>query len=446
MQRVLVLAGDKSPLMPCHPARARKLLGQGKAKVYRMYPFTIILTERKEGETQKIELKLDPGSKVTGLAINAHFDKGIQCLFAANLQHRGQKIREALAARRAIRRSRRHRKTRYRKPRFSNRTRPAGWLPPSLQSRVDNDFHWARKLTRFCPISEIAVETVRFDLQKMQNPEISGIEYQQGELYGYEVREYLLEKWQRKCAYCGKGQIPLQIEHILAKSLGGTNRVSNLTLACEKCNLKKSAQPIEIFVKDKKKREKILAQAKAPLKDATCVNATRYAIGTALKTLGLPLSFWSGGRTKKNRCSQSYPKDHWIDAACVGLTGEKISILPQLIPLNIEAQGRGSRQKCRVNRFGFPRTSCKAQKMVNGFQTGDIVRANVPAGKKKGVHTGRVAVRSSGNFNIKTTLGTIQGIPYRYCRLLQQGNGYFCSFVPKAAPPSAKAGGSPPLC
>ena len=196
--RVFVLDKNKRPLMPCSSYRARELLDKGKAKVYRRYPFTIILTEREGGELQEIELKIDPGSKTTGIALVAHFQRGYVLVWACNLNHRGHKVHEALAKRRTQRRSRRYRKTRHRRPRFNNRRRKRGQLAPSLKSRVDNVCHWAEKLRGLSPLSRIAVETVRFDAQKMQNPEISGIEYQQGELFGYEVREYMLEKWQRK--------------------------------------------------------------------------------------------------------------------------------------------------------------------------------------------------------------------------------------------------------
>ena len=182
--RVFVLDKNKRPLMPCSVYRARELLDKGKAKVYRRYPFTIILTEREGGELQEIELKIDPGSKTTGVTLVTHFQRGYVLVWACNLGHRGQKIRKNLEKRRATRRSRRHRKTRYRQPRYNNRRRKKGWLAPSLKSRVDNVCHWARKLRQFAPLSQIAVETVRFDTQKMQNPEIAGIEYQQGELFG----------------------------------------------------------------------------------------------------------------------------------------------------------------------------------------------------------------------------------------------------------------------
>ncbi len=316
MQKVFVLDSKKKPLMPCHPARARELLTKGRAAVYKRYPFTIILTDRVGGDVQPVELKFDPGSKTTGIALVGHFERGLEIVFGANLEHRGQKIKKDLESRRANRRARRNRKTRYRPARFNNRRRPIGWLPPSLKCRVFNVETWAKRLQRLIPITSIVVETVRFDTQKMQNPEVSGVEYQQGELAGYEVREYLLEKWGRQCAYCGAINVPLEIEHIQPKSKGGSNRVSNLAVACRKCNEKKGNKLIENFLKRKPNiLKKIKAQTKKSLKDTAAVNATRYAIGNALKQFGLPVSFWSSGRTKFNRTQQKYPKDHWIDAA-----------------------------------------------------------------------------------------------------------------------------------
>lgn len=204
MNSVFVLSNTKKPLMPCRPARARKLLTAGRAAVYRLHPFTIILNDRDDGETQPVEVKVDPGSKTTGIALVGHFEQqGAVVLWGANLNHRGQAIKNSLESRRSLRRGRRGRKTRYRQARFLNRTRPAGWLPPSVESRVRNTESLIAKLATRCPITEASVELVKFDLQQMQNPEISGVEYQQGTLAGHETREYLLEKWQRTCAYCG---------------------------------------------------------------------------------------------------------------------------------------------------------------------------------------------------------------------------------------------------
>ncbi len=194
------------------------------------------IVEEGTGETQETQVKVDPGAKTSGIAVVASFKRGLRCIWAAELSHRGYTIRDNLLKRRQLRRSRRSRKTRYRQPRFDNRTRPGGWLPPSLQSRVNNVTTWLNRLTRFCPVTHLTLESVRFDTQLMQNPDISGVEYQQGELQGYEVREYLLDKWDRKCTYCGAINVPLEVEHIVPKSRGGSNRVSNLTLACNDCN------------------------------------------------------------------------------------------------------------------------------------------------------------------------------------------------------------------
>jgi len=140
------------------------------------------------------------------------------------------------------------------------------------------------------------MELVRFDMQKMQNAEITGIEYQQGELQGYEVKEYLLEKFNRKCAYCGKTDIPLEIEHIIPKARGGSNRVSNLTISCRPCNIKKGSQTAEEFG-----HPEVQAQALKPLKDAAAVNATRWKLYGTLKATGLPVEVGTGGITKYNR-------------------------------------------------------------------------------------------------------------------------------------------------
>lgn len=217
---VFVLDTNKQPLNPIPPGQARRLLKLQQAAVYRRYPFTIILKYAVPNrEIEPHQLKIDPGSKTTGLAVV----QGDKVIWAAELSHRGQQIKNDIESRRAIRRHRRNRKTRYRQPRFLNRTRPKGWLPPSLESRVKNIMTWVERITRYALITGISQELVKFDLQLMQNPEISGEEYQQGELAGYEVREYLLEKWGRRCAYCGVENVPFEVEHIYPKSRGGSD-------------------------------------------------------------------------------------------------------------------------------------------------------------------------------------------------------------------------------
>jgi 5-methylcytosine-specific restriction endonuclease McrA len=293
---VFVLSSERQPLDPTTERRAKHLLNAEKAAVWRHYPFTIILKERTAAEstTHEHRLKLDPGSKTTGIAIVQEQTSRVVC--AGELTHRGQQIRDRLLARRQLRRSRRLRKTRYRPARFLNRRRPEGWLAPSLQHRVETSMTWVGRLGRLCPVAAISTELVRFDTQLMQNAEVSGLAYQQGQLAGYEVREYLLEKWGRACAYCSSTGIPLQVEHITPRARGGSDRVSNLTLACERCNRAKGAQTATEFG-----HPGIQAKARQPLKDAAAANATRWALYERLLATGLAVEVGTGGRTKYNR-------------------------------------------------------------------------------------------------------------------------------------------------
>ncbi len=425
MSKVFVIDTHQKPLDPVHPGRARLLLSQGKAAVFRRFPFTIILkSEVLEPEVQPLRIKLDPGSRTTGMAIVN--DATGEVVFAAELSHRGQKIKATLDDRRAVRRSRRNRKTRYRKPRFSNRNnKKKGWLPPSLESRISNVLTWVHRLSRYCPITDISMEFVRFDMQLMEHAEVSGVEYQQGALAGYEVREYLLEKWERVCSYCSAKDIPLQIEHIHPRANGGTNRISNLCLACEPCNTAKGTQDIAVFLKKKPEvLKRIQSQAKKPLKDAAAVNSTRWALYARLKATGLLIECGSGGLTKFNRTTRALQKTHWLDASCVGKSTPNVLIAKDVVPLLITATGHGSRQMCRPDRYGFARTSAKGEKKVKGFQTGDMVKAIVTTGIKRGTYIGRVAVRSSGSFNIVTSTQTIQGISHRFCQIVHHSDGY----------------------
>ena len=161
------------------------------------------------------------------------------------------------------------------------------------------------------------------------------------------------------------------------------------------------------------------------------MNATRNAIVRMLKQTGLPVECGTGGRTKYNRSLQGYKKEHWLDAVCVGVSGSHVFVGRTQEVLEIKAMGRGSRQKCRVDQYGFPRkgkggkkAKAKGAKVVFGFQTGDIVKALVAKGKHKGSHVGRVAVRASGSFNITTKQGTKEGISWEDCESVQKTDGY----------------------
>lgn len=400
------------------------LLSEGKAAVYRRFPFTIILKYAVPNpETQPLRLKIDPGAKTTGMAIVN--DATGEVVWAGELTHRGFQIRAALTSRRGIRRSRRARHTRYRQPRFDNRRRQEGWLPPSLQSRVENIATWVEKLRKLCPIIALSQELVRFDTQLMQDANISGVQYQQGTLAGYELREYLLEKWNRQCAYCQIKDVPLQVEHIVPRSKGGSNRVNNLCLACEPCNQKKGNQDLCDFLSELPDlASRILAQAKRPLTDTAAVNATRWALYRRLKATGLPVEVGTGGRTKFNRTTLGLKKQHWIDAATVGASTPNQLLIDGIKPLQIPAKGHGTRQMCGTNKYGFPVRHRSRIQIHKGFQTGDIVRAIVTGGKKLGTYVGRVLCRATGSFDITTSSGRVTGISHKYCQPIHRKDGY----------------------
>ncbi|CDM64703.1 RNA-guided endonuclease IscB [Pyrinomonas methylaliphatogenes] len=475
---VFVLDKHKKPLMHCTEKRARLLLRRGRAVVHRLAPFTIRLKDRvlEDSEVQPLRLKLDPGSKVTGVAVL----RGNEVVFLGEIRHRTD-IEDRLAKRRMIRRNRRNRKTRYRKPRFLNRhpekcagcgknakhgsrycrkcgQRPKDngnrntWLPPSLGARVDQVIHALRKIR--VPIGGISVELVRFDTQKLENPEISGVEYQHGTLFGYEVKEYLLQKFGHRCAYCGgeSGDPVLEVEHVVPRSRGGSNRVSNLAIACRTCNEEKDdwmpGEWLAILQRSKRKLDRVravnvqkaLGQLKVPLRDAAAANTTRWALYRRLLSLGSSVKVGSGGRTKWNRERMGLPKEHYWDAACVGdSTPEKFRDIPAWVQV-WEAKGRGNRQVCRTDKQGFPVRHLNRQKRHFGFQTGDMVVAEIPRGKYAGRWRGRVAVRANGWFDLFVGgVRAVQGVSHKHCRVLQRGDGWAYEQMRPAvaAPPHA---------
>jgi 5-methylcytosine-specific restriction endonuclease McrA len=402
--RVPVLDTTKKPLAPTTLRRARLLLKSGKAAVFRRYPFTIILRREIENPTTPdLKIKIDPGSRTTGVAI-VNQQTG-EVVFAAEIEHRGHAIKASLDSRRSLRRARRQRKTRYRKPRFDNRTRPKGWLPPSLESRIENVYTIARRLQRVYPLRSVAYELVRFDMQLMENPEINGVEYQQGALQGFELREYVLIKFNHRCVYAD-AKSPcdevLNVDHLIPRSRGGPNRASNLVCACRKHNEEKGDMSLEEYSKLRGVDfSPIKAQAKAPLKDAAAVNATRWALFNRLKALDLPIETGSGGLTKFNRTKLALAKAHWVDAACVGESTPENLKTSNVQPLRVRAMGHGSRKFCRTDKYGFPKTHRTRKAMFMGFQTGDIVKADIPKGKFAGRHVGRLsAVRQRPSFTL----------------------------------------------
>jgi 5-methylcytosine-specific restriction endonuclease McrA len=430
---IFLLNKNKKPLEPIQAAVARKLLRNKQAVIHKMVPFTIRLKELIQIDTKEYVIKIDPGSKTTGIAIVCENE----VVHLAELHHKTT-IKKKMQDRRSFRSGRRSRNTRYRQARFLNRTRKDGWLPPSLQARIDGTISLVKKYQKLIPLTTVFQELVRFDTQKMLNPEISGVEYQQGELQGYEVREYLLEKFNRQCFYCEEMGIPLEIEHCHPKSRGGTNSVRNLTIACRPCNQEKGNQTPEEWLlkiskkisnrykKTQKNIPKLKQKLTQSLKDTAAVNATKNKLKVELENVFTFIETSSGALTKMNRIKLNLPKTHYFDAVSVGYFTNKFRSFKTNTILSVHSKGRGSRYRSRINKFGFPIKSMPKTKIICGFISGDLIKAIIPKGKYKGTHLGFCSMRSTGRADIKNSRGVIlaAGINSIFFKVIQRFDGY----------------------
>jgi len=416
---VLVIDRQKQPCNAISAAYARILLFTKQAVIHKRFPFTIRLrNDNAVLKDRNYTVKLDPGSRTTGVAITDDQDSVVML---AELEHRGHIIKKNLDSRRAIRRSRRQRKTRYREVRFLNRTKPEGWLAPSVKSRADNVINFIKKYNKLINIDRVMIENVSFDTAQMSSDSyLIGTDYQQGNLYNKNLRKFIFSKTKGRCSYCEEKAT--EIDHIVPRAKGGTNSTYNLTPACRSCNEKKSNLSLKEFGKLMNKDYSKLEPKKLP-KDAAIVQSARNYMVKEISKLVPDTTTHESWITKYNRDQLGLTKQHYYDALSVGEIPTKFNFLTDKI-LQISAKGRGSRQMCRMDSYGFPRTSAKASKSVKGFQTGDIVKAVVPTGSKQGEYLGRVAVRSRGFFDIKTKSNLVKDIGYKFCRLLQRNDGY----------------------
>lgn len=305
---VYVLNKDGHPIMPTsNHAKVRILLKTGKAKVIRRCPFTIQLQYNSTNYTQSISLGIDAGSKHIGVSATTES----KVLYEADVELRND-IVNLLSTRRQNRRTRRNRKTRYRKPRFNNRVsaKKDGWLAPSIRQKVDTHLTIAAKVHQILPITKIIVETASFDIQKIKNPAISGTEYQQGEqLDFWNVREYVLFRDGHVCQCCkGKsGDKILNVHHIESRHTGG-DAPNNLITLCETCHTG--------YHKGTVKLPKAIHRGMS-FRDASFMGIIRWAFYNELKSLYPNVSLTYGYITKNTRIENGLPKDHYIDARCI---------------------------------------------------------------------------------------------------------------------------------
>ena len=303
---VYVLNIEGKPLMPCKEAKARKLLKENKAKIYKKEPFTIQLLFICENQTQDITLGVDAGSKHIGLSATTKEKE----LYAADVELRND-IVDLLSTRRQNRRTRRNR-LRYRKPRFNNRvhSKKNGWLAPSVEQKIQTHFKVVEDIHKLLPITKIVVETASFDIQKIKNPEIHNEEYQQGEQLGFwNAREYVLFRDNHTCQCCkGKSKDKiLNVHHIESRKTGG-NAPNNLITLCETCHKGYHNGTVEL-PKTIKRR--------ISFKDTTFMGIMRWSFYNRLKEIYPNVFMTYGYITKDTRIKNNLPKDHYIDARCI---------------------------------------------------------------------------------------------------------------------------------
>ena len=440
-----VYSSDEQPLMPCHPARARRLLRSGRAVPHHVKGiFGIRMTDRTraDSQVQEVSINVDPGSQTTGIAIVADNGETRRVIGALEIHHRAFGFKAKITRRRSYRRTRRGR-LRYRKPRFKNRKRAQGTLPPSVDSLRIDTLRIVRILRRTYPITAIRIERNKFDTQLMLNPDITGIEYQQGTLMGSQVRAYIYERDNSRCVYCGTRRRKLQLDHARPRAIG-SNRVDNLILSCQECNLAKRNRPIEEFLANKPELLKAILDRvnRSNMAGAAHINAVLPALVRSLEETGLPVHLGDAASATHHRRRLNIRKTHCYDAALLGIGDRTIRELPGVV-LHLKPQNGNRKQRARVDKHGTP-TGAKFradQKLPKHLRqrnpaaghsgkkrrygdrmigTGDIVQVQ----KGKDTHVGR-AVVNAGDGRIRLS-GTNPAVTasIRKCKLIARNPGH----------------------
>ena len=408
--RVPVIDADRQPLAPCTPRRARILVKQGKAQGrHRNGIYHLVLNRTVPSQLiQAASITVNPGSTTTGIAvIQDRNDQSRTVLLGIELHHRGKTIKSNMTKRAQHRNSRRGR-LRHRKPRFNNRRRKPGWLPPSILSRLTNTLTWINRISKLIAINQIHVETQQFDAQRLANPSIYGKEYQQGVLYQTTLRAYVIHREDHRCIYCNRKPGRFTLDHVIPRSANGPTTPGNIGAACERCNKAKGNRPVEQYLS---RRPKVLARVqthlKRPMAAAAHLNTIIPKLLDELRRNNWEVAEHDAAQTAANRRLLDIPKSHFTDAAVLGPV-TSIRNAPGRI-LSIRAAGRGLRQRATVDRHGTPRGRpyreyCRLtpqeqaqtptpghkgrEKRVQGISTNDLVEIQ----HKTGTHRGTAGI------------------------------------------------------
>ena len=403
---VYVLNKDGQPLMPTNRyGKVRHLLKDGKAKVVKRCPFTIQLLYESTNYTQPVSLGIDAGSKHIGVSATTES----KVFYEADVELRND-IVELISTRRENRRSRRNRKTRYRKARFDNRRKDDGWLAPSIRQKIDTHLTVIANVHKILPITKIIVETAQFDIQKIKNPEIQGIEYQQGEQMDFwNVREYVLWRDNHTCQCCkGKSKDKiLNVHHIESRKTGG-NAPNNLVTLCEYCHTQYHKGNIQLPKSIKRG---------ASFKDSSFMGIMRWSLYNKLKEIYPDVHMTYGYITKNTRIENNLPKDHYIDARCISSNPLAKTLGYVYYQKKIRCHNRQI-HKSKILKGGIRKRN-QAEYLVKGFRLFDKV---LWKGKECFIFgrraTGRMDLRLLDGTHLNASVG------YKNIRLLEPQGRY----------------------
>lgn len=418
------MRGD--PLMPCTQKKARILLKEGKAVIYKYDPFTIQLTYATGETKQDCHIGIDTGSKHIGMAITSEN----KVLFKGEIELR-QDVKSNIDTKHIYRRSRRNRKTRYRQPRFLNRKRSDKWLPPSLQNRVDHTFHW---IDTFCSLVSdpiLHIEVGKFDTAKMINPEINGVDYQHGQTYGFfEERYFVFARDNYTCQCCGKSKDKiLQTHHIIYRSNGGTDRVDNLITVCTDCHTSKNHQKGGIFYKWQEQHKKVKQYKEPPF-----MNAIRKRIFARYPNAHTTY----GSETTPHRKELGLEKTHYNDAITIsGITNIKEDPKEWLLIKQFRKKKRSlheaTARKGRKEPNCFQKRNSKNTPFYRGFYLNDKVKVfgHGQIGYITGFTSGGAYVKNVDGEYITIPNKSYKQVSIKYLKLLSHNNNW--QYVVKSA-------------
>lgn len=404
--------------MPTTPQKARKLLKQNKAKVINYKPFTIQLLYVTGEAKQPINIGIDLGAKYIGIAIQSENN----VLAKGEIELR-QDVKSLLETRKIYRSNRRNRKTRYRPARFLNRvsSKKKGWLPPSILSRIDNTFMWIDKFTNLLPNPKVSIEVGKFDVAKMINPKIEGVDYQKGQTYGYyNVRYFVFARDSYTCQVCKKKDKILQTHHIKYVSKGGSNRADNLITVCTDCHTSKNHKEGGVLYDWMIKNKKVKTY-----KEATFMNTIRQRVFQKYPNANIVYGSWTTPRRKE----LSLEKTHYNDAIAIsGIESIRHNVDETFKIKQFRKKKRSlyeaTARKSRKTPNKTQKRNSKNTKYQNGFYLNDKVRLFGEVGFISGFTSGGCYVKDIENSYITIPDKAYKQVSFKHLEFINHNNSW----------------------